>query len=48
MGGSMAHAVIMGREFGLPVVAGTLEGTKKIKTGQRIRIDGANMAVYIL
>lgn len=48
MGGGMAHAVIMGREFGIPVVAGTLEGTKKIKTGQRIRVDGDNIAVYIL
>ncbi len=48
MGGGMAHAVIMGREFGIPVVAGTLEGTRKIKTGQRIRVDGNNMAVYFL
>ena len=48
MGGSLAHAVIMGREFGIPVVAGTLEATKKIKTGQRIRVDGGNAAVYIL
>jgi len=38
----------MGREFNIPVVAGTLEGTKKIKTGQRIRVDGDNAAVYIL
>lgn len=48
MGGSLAHAVIMGREFAIPVVAGTLEGTKKIETGQRIRVDGDNMAIYIL
>ena len=48
MGGGMAHAVIMGREFSIPVVAGTLEGTKKIKTGQRIRVDGDNAAVYML
>lgn len=48
MGGSLSHAVIMGREFGIPIVAGTLEATKKIKTGQRIRVDGDNTAVYIL
>lgn len=47
-GGSLSHAVIVGREYGLPVVAGTLEGTKKIKTGDRIRIDGDEGAVYIL
>lgn len=48
MGGSMAHAVIVGREYALPVVAGTLEGTKKIKTGMRIRVDGNMGTVYIL
>lgn len=47
-GGTLSHAVIVGREYGLPVVAGTLEATKKIKTGDRIRIDGDNGAVYIL
>ncbi len=48
MGGAVAHAVIVGREFGLPVVAGTMEATSKIKTGQRIRVDGDNCAVYLL
>ena len=47
-GGTLSHAVIIGREYGLPVVAGTAEGTSKIKTGQRIRVDGDNNAVYIL
>jgi pyruvate,water dikinase len=47
-GGTLSHAVIVGREYGLPVVAGTVEATKKIKTGQRIKVDGTNGAVYIL
>jgi pyruvate,water dikinase len=47
-GGNLTHAVIVGREYGIPVVAGTLEGTKKIKTGQRIRVDGNMGAVWIL
>jgi pyruvate,water dikinase len=47
-GGNLSHAVIVGREYGLPVVAGTLEATKKIKTGTKIRVDGNNGAVYIL
>ena len=46
-GGSLTHAII-GREFGLPVVAGTMEATRKIKTGQKIRVDGDNGCVYIL
>ena len=47
-GGGLTHAIIVGREFGLPVVAGTMEGTRKIKTGDRIRVDGDNCCVYIL
>lgn len=48
VGGILAHAYIVGREYGLPVVSGTLEATKKIKTGDRIRVDGDIGAVYIL
>lgn len=47
-GGTMAHAVIVGREYGIPVVAATVEGTTKIKTGQRITVDGDNCCIYIL
>jgi pyruvate,water dikinase len=47
-GGAMSHAVIVSREYGIPCVAGTMEGTKKIKTGMKIRVDGDNGAVYIL
>lgn len=48
-GGSfVSHPVIMSREFGIPCVAGCVEATKKIKTGQRIRVDGDRGVVYIL
>ena len=47
-GGALSHPVIMSREYGIPCVAGTLEATKKIKTGQRIRVDGYQGVVYIL
>jgi pyruvate,water dikinase len=47
-GGALSHPVIMAREFGMPCVAGCLEGTKKIKTGQKVRIDGNQGVVYIL
>jgi len=46
-GGSLSHPVIMAREFGIPCVAGCLEGTQKIKTGQRVKIDGNIGVVYI-
>lgn len=47
-GGSLSHPVIVAREYGIPAVAGCIEGTSKIKTGNRIRVDGDNGAVYIL
>jgi pyruvate,water dikinase len=47
-GGSLSHAVIVARDYGLPCVAGTREATAKIKTGDKIRVDGDNYAVYIL
>ncbi len=47
-GGALAHAVICGREYGIPAVAGCMEATKKIKTGDLIRVDGDNNCVYIL
>ncbi len=47
-GGALAHAVIVGREYGIPCVAGTLEALAKIKTGDRLRVDGDNCCVYIL
>lgn len=48
VGGALSHAVIVTREYGLPCVAGTRNATTKIKTGDRIRVDGDNSAVYIL
>ncbi len=47
-GGGLSHPVIMAREYGIPCVAGCLEGTSKIKTGQRIRVDGNRGVVFIL
>ena len=48
VGGVLTHAYIVGREYGLPTVSGTVEATKKIKTGMRLRVDGDLGAVYIL
>ena len=36
------------REYGLPAVVGTGFGTKRIKTGQRIRVDGNTGTVTVL
>jgi pyruvate,water dikinase len=48
VGGIMCHAAIVSREYGLPAVVGTGFGTKTIKTGQRVRVDGDNGIVEIL
>jgi pyruvate,water dikinase len=47
-GGVLAHTSITAREFGIPAVVGARDATKKIKTGQKIRIDADQGAVYIL
>ena len=48
IGGSMSHAAIVAREYGLPAVVGTGQATTRIREGQRIRVDGARGIVTIL
>jgi len=48
IGGSMSHAAIVAREFGLPAVVGTGTATSRIKDGQRIRVDGGRGIVTLL
>ncbi|HET9863845.1 MAG TPA: PEP-utilizing enzyme [Steroidobacteraceae bacterium] len=48
IGGSMSHAAIVAREYGLPAVVGTGSATSRIKDGQRIRVDGGRGIVMIL
>lgn len=48
IGGMMSHAAIVCREYGLPAVTGTAFGTRNIKTGTRIRVDGSSGTVTVL
>jgi pyruvate,water dikinase len=48
IGGTMSHAAIVAREYGMPAVVGTGSATKRIKTGQRLRVDGNSGVVTIL
>ena len=48
IGGIMCHAAIVAREYGLPAVVGTGTATKRIKTGDRIRVDADAGVVTIL
>jgi rifampicin phosphotransferase len=40
-GGSASHAAIVAREYGVPAVMGTMNGTKELKDGQWIQVDGS-------
>jgi len=47
--GSMgSHAMIVARELGIPCVGGLVGATKSLKTGDRVRVDGAKGTVEIL
>jgi pyruvate,water dikinase len=48
IGGSMSHAAIVAREFGLPAVVGTGTATSRIRDGQRVRVDGGRGVVTLL
>ncbi len=48
VGGMMSHAAIVCREYGLPAVTGTAFGTRTIKTGQMIRVDGNTGRVTVM
>ena len=47
-GGLTAHPAVLSREFGIPAVVGTQDGTGRISTGDRIRVDGSAGVVEIL
>ena len=47
-GASLSHAAIVGREYGIPVVMNTFEGTKILKDGMKVRLDANMGAIYIL
>jgi phosphohistidine swiveling domain-containing protein len=47
-GGTLSHAAIVAREYGIPAIVGTKDATQKIKDGQKIRIDGNRGYVWII
>ncbi len=48
IGGTMSHMAIVAREYGMPAVVGTGQATKRIQSGQRLRVDGDRGVVTIL
>jgi phosphohistidine swiveling domain-containing protein len=39
-GGAGSHAAIVAREYGIPAVMATIDGTHKLPDGKRVRVDG--------
>lgn len=47
-GDLVAHPAVLAREYGIPAVVGTSNGTHRIATGDRIRVDGDAGVVEVL
>jgi len=47
-GGVLCHTAVVAREFGIPGVVGTGDATHRIKTGDRLRVDGNTGMVEIV
>ncbi len=47
-GGTVSHPAVVSREFGIPAVVGASDATQKIKTGDRVRVNGSSGIVEIL
>jgi pyruvate,water dikinase len=48
LGSSVSHGAVIAREYGLPCVVNTRQGTRFLQTGNRVRLDGDTGAVTLL
>jgi rifampicin phosphotransferase len=48
VGGPLSHSSIVAREYGIPAVLGTGVATRRIQSGQNIRVDGDASTVTLL
>jgi phosphoenolpyruvate-protein kinase (PTS system EI component) len=37
----LSHGAIVARELGIPAILNTGDGTKRLKSGERVRVDSA-------
>jgi pyruvate,water dikinase len=48
VGGMMTHGSVVAREYGIPAVVGVHQATTRLKTGQRVRVDGTTGRISLL
>jgi phosphohistidine swiveling domain-containing protein len=48
MGGTMSHAAIIARELGIPCLTCTVDGSRRVRTGDLVRLDGDAGSLEIL
>jgi pyruvate,water dikinase len=48
IGAALSHGAIVARELGIPCVINTRTGTRDIRTGDRLRVDGAAGTVVVM
>jgi len=48
VGGAMTHGSVVAREYGIPAIVGVHDAMKKLKTGQRVRVDGNRGIVEVI
>jgi len=48
LGSSVSHGAVIAREYGLPCVVNTRQGTHFLQSGNRVRLDGDTGCVTLL
>jgi pyruvate,water dikinase len=48
VGGPLSHGSIVAREYGIPAVLGTGVATRRLKTGDRVHVDGERGTVQLV
>jgi len=48
VGGRLTHGSVVAREYGIPAIVGVREATKRLQTGQRVRMDGNRGVIEVV
>lgn len=48
VGGMMTHGAVVAREYGIPAIVGVDQATRRLKTGQCIRMNGSRREIEVV